>query len=169
MNFNGKIIVKSDTIFLNFDKKSQLFLLAFFNFFCFFSIFFAGFEKKRPYKIVGEPIFFVGKNSKISKNVLSKKKQPSACQQRQQRESPKGTPGLILKLRQSSRLPTIDGARNISVDMSFLVYLLRGPFPLNKRSSTLNHCLFCVSQPFFLSFKKRETLIRQLLGHDITC
>ena len=60
MNFNGKIIVKSDTIFLNFDKNSQLFLLAFFNFFWFFAIFFAGFEKKRPSKLVGEPIFFVG-------------------------------------------------------------------------------------------------------------
>ena len=47
MNFNGKIIVKSDTIFLNFDKNSQLFLLAFFNFFWFFAIFFAGFEKKK--------------------------------------------------------------------------------------------------------------------------
>ena len=97
MNFNVKIIVKSDTIFLNFDKKSQLFLLAFFYIFGFFSIFFGGFEKKRPSKIVGEPIFFVGENSKISKNVLSKKKQPSECQQRQQRENPRGGGVIFVK------------------------------------------------------------------------
>ena len=72
----GKYFSKKH-FFLNFSNKknsqlillaSQQFLLAkilktlqfFLNFFWFFAIFFAGFEKKRPSKLVGEPIFFVG-------------------------------------------------------------------------------------------------------------
>ena len=61
---------------------------------------FVGFEKKRPSKIVGEPIFFVGENSKISKNVLSIKKNS-------QRSANNANIGKTLKAR--ARLGTFRG------------------------------------------------------------
>ena len=74
MNFNGKIIVKSDTIFLNFDKNSQLFLLAFFDFFWFFAIFFAGFEKKKGHQnLLANRYFLLAKIQKFPKMCSQKK------------------------------------------------------------------------------------------------
>ena len=73
MNFKGKIIVKNDTIFLNFGKHSQLFLLAFFNFFWFFAMFFAGLKKKGHQNLLANRYFLLAKIQKFPKMCSQKK------------------------------------------------------------------------------------------------
>ena len=73
MNFNGKIIVKSDTIFLNFDKNSQLFLLASFNFSGFLLYFLLVLKKKAIKTCWRTDIFCWLKFKNFQKCALKKK------------------------------------------------------------------------------------------------